>query len=73
MFDFHVSFEFKIYVKRNAVGLAFGLNIEKDLCFKVLPLGTRTILCQKSLYMTKDEIFLFVGKSTNFYSLKPLR
>lgn len=37
VFDLYLSFEFKTYVKRNAVRLAFGLNTDQDLSFKVLP------------------------------------
>ena len=36
-------------------------------------LGIRTVLCENCAHMTKNNIFLFLCESINFYAVKHLR
>lgn len=55
----------------HVVRLAFGLNIEEDLCSKFYPVATRTVLHQESVLKTNDTIFFF-HENANCYALQPL-
>ena len=66
LFDLYLPFEFKIYVKRNAVTLAFGLNIEQDLGFKVLPFGYKTNFVSEICSYDQRQNFLFFVRASIF-------
>lgn len=62
IFDLYLSFEFKIFVQRNAVRLAFGLNIEQDLFFKVLPFRYKDSFVSEIYSDDQGQNFLFFMK-----------
>lgn len=59
VFDLYLPFEFNIYVKRNAVRLAFGLNTEQDLRFEVLPFRFKDHFVLETCSYNQRCIFLF--------------
>lgn len=66
IFDLYLTFEFKIYVKRNAVRLAFGSNLEQDLCFKVLPFRYKDNFVSETCSYDQGQNSLFFMKASIF-------
>lgn len=73
LYDLYLSVQFKTYIRRNAVRLAFGLNIEGDLGFKVLPFRYKDSFASEIRSHDQGQHFPFFHESINFYTFKPLR